>query len=173
MCAVCGCIFDQVQCARGFRGDCDQADVTAGGLLEALEQRNGGRLDVGRRVHAALGVGDEWAFEMDSDWLRGGSVADLCGRVDGIGDAFESVQGAVDGRRYRGRKIMCNSFGSKKAADVVEGLRRAFHCIVAGRAVDVDIEEGGGKRRVGGDRLAGFDAGDGAIRGGLRYGDSR
>ena len=75
-------------------------------------------------------------------------VAVVLGGVDGVGDAFERAQGAVDGRGDGGGEIMCNSFGGKKAADAVEGLGRAFHRIVAGGAVDVDVEEGGGERGV-------------------------
>ena len=99
---TCAClrgIFDQVQRAGSFRGDGDEPDVAAGGLLHSVEQRDGRRLDAGWRVHASFGVRDERAFEMNADRAGNGSRS---WRLDGVGDAFQGAQSAVDRCGHRG-----------------------------------------------------------------------
>ncbi len=71
----------------------------------------------------------------------------ICG-FDGVGDAFEGAQGGVDGGGDGGGEVMCNAFGCEKCADAVKGGECAFHDVVAGCAVDVDVEEGGGDCNV-------------------------
>ena len=101
-----------------------------------------------------------------SRWMPTGrdGLQRLLGGFDGVGDAFERAQGGVDGRGDGGGEEMCNASGGKKCADGGERCGGAFHGIVAGRAVDVDVEEGGGQGGFVGVGIAGFDAGDGAVR---------
>ncbi len=76
---------DEVEGAGGFGGDGDEANVAAGGLLEAVEEGDVGGKDVGGRVDSALGVGDEGAFEVDA---YGGGLFGLGFLFDCVGYAF-------------------------------------------------------------------------------------
>jgi hypothetical protein len=60
--------------------------VAAGGGVEAVEELDAGRLDVGGGMDSALGVGDEGTFEVDA---YGGGLFWLGGRFDCVGYAFE------------------------------------------------------------------------------------
>jgi hypothetical protein len=104
-------VFDEVERAGDFRGDGDEADVAAGGLLEPFEEGDGGRLDVCGWVNAAFGVGDEWAFEMDPNGICLCSwMGTICG-FDGVGEELEGAEGGVDGGGDGGGEVICNSFG--------------------------------------------------------------
>src|ERR1035441_4641837 len=141
ICACASCIFDEVESAWHLRRNRHQQDVAARSLPHPLEQWDGRRLDVRGRMNAAFGVGDEWPFEMNSHWARrAGGVAAFCG-VDCVRDAFQRAQRRIDGRGYGSCKKVANATGGKIGADAVEGLGRAFHYIVASRAMHVYVKE--------------------------------
>jgi hypothetical protein len=95
-------------------------------------------------MNAAFGVGDEGAFEVDSD---GSSGAVVCGGFDGVGDAFERSKRLLDRRGDGCREVVSDAVTCHEAAHCSESVGCAFHHVVVDCAVCVDIEEGGRQGR--------------------------
>ena len=115
-------------------------------------------------MHAALGVREEWAFEMDADRLR---FAVVWIGFDGIGERGKGAQRGVDGGGCSGGQIVRDAVPREEALHLAELCGRGAHYVVAHRAVGVNVQEGGGERvffvreRFG----IGVDGSDGSVRG--------
>jgi hypothetical protein len=111
-------------------------------------------------MHAALGVGDERSFKVDACGDRSGRC---CARLDRSSDSIEGTKRCIDRCGHCGGEIICYAFGRKKCTDGGKGLRRAFHCVVAGGAVDMDVEKHRCERGFTGCDWAGLDGCDDAV----------
>ncbi len=161
---------DEVGGAGELGREGKQANVAAGGLLEPVEELDGGRLEQVARVDAAFGVGEERAFEVDAE--RGGLVRGR-GALDGVREAFEGAEGVVDGGGDGGGEVVSGAAGGEEALDCAQFRGRGVHDVVAGGAVNVDVEEGGREDRFGADGWVGGDVGDqaGGVDGDRGVGD--
>ena len=85
--------------------------------------RSGASEEVGG-VDAALGVGEEGAFEVDAD---GCLAARVVGWVDfdGVGEGFEGAEGAVDGGGDGGGEVVGDAFGGEEACELGEAAGEA------------------------------------------------
>ena len=126
----------------GVGGEGEELDVAAGGLLEAIEEGDRWGLEEVGGVDAALGVGEERAFEVDADGL---GFLRWCGGFDLVGDAGESLLGGCDGGGYGGGEIVTRAPGGEETAYGAEAGGGGLHDVVAGGAVNVDVEEGWGE----------------------------
>ncbi len=88
-------VADDLVGAWEFRGDGEKFDVTPGGLLEAIEERDGRRLEQCGGVDAAFALGKEGAFEVDAE--RPGFV----GGRGGLDDASRGGPGRGGWDRWR------------------------------------------------------------------------
>src|SRR5882757_10622274 len=82
-------VGDEFDCTLRLRGDGDEANVPTRGLPEAVEELDGGSLDLGGRMNSALGMGDKGTFEVNAD--RCGSVG-ISTLLDVVGDALKRAQ---------------------------------------------------------------------------------
>ncbi len=144
---------DHLEGAIEFGSDGEHADAASGGLPEALERFDARREEMLGRMDSATHMADERTFEVNAD--RGGANGErpgVCGdlkrgfirirfrRVDGIGQTFERVQRAVDGSGNGGREISRDSMAREQALDRRQSFGRIVHHVVAGAAVDVEIQ---------------------------------
>ena len=67
-------------------------------------------------MDAALGVGEERAFEVDADGL---CFVCGCGGFDGVGEGFERAQGGVDGGGDGGGEVVGDAVGGEKRWSLV------------------------------------------------------
>ncbi len=121
-------------------------------------------------MDAAFGVGEERAFEVDAEGCGfvGGRWA-----LDGVGEGFEGVEGVVDGGGDGGGEVVRGAVAGEEALDRAEFRLGGVHDVVAGGAVDVDVEEGGGEDGLGANGGVGGDVGDeaGGVDGDRGVGD--
>ena len=140
---ICG-VLDQLESAglRGFGGEGEELDVAAGGLLEAVEEGEAGRLEEMSWVDAAPGVREERAFEVDAD---GGGFAGRGGGFDASGDAVQGLLDGFYGRGDGGGEIVAGAVAGEETAYGAEAFGGRGHHVMAGGTVDVDVEERGGE----------------------------
>ena len=87
---------DELERIGELRRDRHETDVAARCLPKTVEELDGGRLQQGRRMHTALGVREEWAFEMNAE--RHGAF-DGTGGFDQRREAVEGAQGVIHRRQ--------------------------------------------------------------------------
>ncbi len=164
-------VASEFGCAGKLRCEGEQADVAAGSLLEAIEEGDRGWLQQVAGMGAAFGVGEERAFEVDADGrgLVGGRRS-----LDGVGERLKGAERFVDRRGDGGGQVVRGAAASKEALQGAEFGGRGKHDIVASRAVDVDVEEGGSEDGLGADACVGGDVRDeaGVIDGDGGIGDA-
>ena len=133
--------------AGKFGREGEQADVSARGLPEAVEEFWIGRLEMGGGMDSAAGVGDEGTFEMDADGARDGRGG-VGGGLDPSGDVIERGEGCVDRSGDGGREVSgCSVTREERGHGLLAG-GGWLHDVVSGAAVDVDVEESGGEECV-------------------------
>ena len=137
-----GDVGDEVDGSGELGGEGEEADVTASGGLEAIEEIDRSGLEEVRGMDAAFPVREERAFEVDADGPRGPRFS---GSFDRGCKTFEAAQSAVDGGGDGGGEEVGDAAGREEAADGGEGGGGRFHDVVAGRSVGVDVEKGGGE----------------------------
>ena len=112
------------------------------GFVEAVEEGNIGGEEQVWWVNSTLGVGEEWSFEMDAEGFCSGEILRV---LDEFCQAFERAKCGVDGSGDGGGQETAGAPAGEEFADGGEGFGGGFHYVVAGCAVDVDIEEGWGQ----------------------------
>ena len=124
-------------------GEGHEADVAFGCVIEAVEESNVGGLEMLGRMDAALEVGEKWALEVNADGTgdRGGAG----GVIEEAGEARERAERVVDGGGDGGGEVSAGAARGEEAADGIERGGCGLHDVVVERAMDVDVEKGGGE----------------------------
>src|SRR5205809_192033 len=92
-------------------------------------------------MHAALGMAEEWSFQMNAKRTRA-SLSVVPAR-NPFAQMFKGPQDAVFGRGDGGGQITGNPVAGYMALDGRQRRRISFHHVVAGAAMHVDINETG------------------------------
>ncbi len=121
-----------------LRGKRHQAHVAMGSLDEAIEGGDAWGEEMFGRLHAALFVREERTFQVDSERARTAGLRQL---GDFVGQAVERAESGVERRCDGGGEVGAGAARSEKRAHGIERLRRGFHYVVAGGAVDVHVEK--------------------------------
>ena len=154
-------VTHEIERAGKLGGDGHQLDVPARGLLVAVEERYGGLLEQGDGVGSALGVREEGAFEVDPDGSR---LVVWGGGLDGGCEAGEGGQEVVVGGCDGGGKVVAGALAGEETRDGRDAVGRGPHEVLAGRAVDVNVEKGRGQDGGRPDRWVGGDVLNEAVR---------
>ena len=109
-----GGVADEVDGAGELGGEGEEANVAVGGLLEAVEEFDGGWEEEIGGVDSALGMGEEGAFEMDAE---GGGFVCGGGAVDGLAEGFEGAEGGVERGGGGGGEVVAGAAGGEEALD--------------------------------------------------------
>jgi hypothetical protein len=115
-----GDVLDQLEGMGQLRGHGHQANVTSCCLLEAIEELDAGLTDADVGMYSSLDLGDEGAFQMDSDGKGGGKGSIVAmGALDRVGKILQRPQGEIDGCGHGGGEIMSHSAAGEKPSDLM------------------------------------------------------
>ena len=112
--------------------------MAMGGVDEAIECGDAGGEKMFGRLHAAFLVREERTFKVDAEGTCASRLRQL---RDFVGEAVERAQCGVEWCGDGGGEVGAGSARCEKRADGVERLGGRFHHVVAGGAVDVNVEE--------------------------------
>src|SRR5579872_3254928 len=134
-------------CRSGqFRRDCHQPHLTFGGITEAVEGWYIGREEMSSRLHTALGVGQEWPFEVNPNGPR---PAGNHRPLDDLRQSRERLQRYIERRGHRGCEEYSSTTRGEEFADVLECVGRRLHDVVSSGAVKMHVEECRSQGRAG------------------------
>ena len=140
----CG-MSDELERTRQLRGDSNEPHRATCGMPEAVKKLYGWRLQILGRMHAALGVREKRSFQMDAE--RRGTRQGLL--LDQRRQSIERKQGAINRGSDERWQPRADAMLRQQVAHVGDAIGSAFHHIVAGGAVHVDIEHGGREQSAG------------------------
>ena len=130
------CMSDELERAGQLRGDGDEPHRAARRLPEAVKEFHGWSLQILGRMHATLGIGDKRSFQMNTEGYGAGQGFLLDQRCK----AIERKQGAIHGRSDERRQPCTHTVLRQQSAHMRDAACGAFHHIVAGSAVHMNVK---------------------------------
>src|SRR5438270_3221338 len=97
-------------------------------------------------MHSTPPMAKKRALEMNAQWPGPRAIIErifLLRQLHSTGQTFESRESFVDRRSDRGRKIAARAMLRQKAFDGRQSFRITLHHIVAGSAMDMNVDESG------------------------------
>ena len=129
-----GYYFDGV---RDFRGNGEDGDLASRRVPKLLKKLKRAILYICGWMDTALGVADEGPFQVYAD----GSGVPVRRLFNGGCEPFKRAQRLVDGRGDGGGAVAGDTVKGKELPQGRKGREVALHDIVAGAAVNVDVDE--------------------------------
>src|SRR5579884_2264488 len=92
-------------------------------------------------MHTALRMAEERPFQMNAYWSgTAGARSGFLRDVDSIGQPFDGSKRVVQRSGYGRRYVRGNAMAGKQALDIGQRVRVGVHDVVAGCAVDVQVD---------------------------------
>ena len=143
-----GGMCDEFGCAREFRGNRHEGDLSFSGLPEAVKKRNRGGFKESFSVDATLEMGQKRAFEMDAKG-SGAMPGGFSALLDLRGNAAQCAEGIGFGRSDRRRKVGADTAAREIISDGVKSFWGGLHDVVSCAAVNMDVNVRGNKGSFG------------------------